>query len=180
MIAFSGLAFLVQCATSGYCLWIYARNLWEAQSPGPSVGTARLGSSVTTASQVPTAPRNRLSSGSNRSARAWSMARMQAWKRVRKVIYLQWRSITLSFLVIVMAIYFATVFVTLNEAVAHGRMEYEDDKVQAWAVCLVSSNGDKDKCLSLAKELGLNEATVIASLMMAAVSLVEPAAGVED
>lgn len=89
---------------------------------------------------------------------------------MRKVFYLQWRSITLSVLVIIETVYFATVFVAENSAAVSDRRHVHAEQVEAWASCLVLSGGDKNACLILTKGLGVSEATAIASLIMLAVS----------
>lgn len=45
---------------------------------------------------------------------------------------------------------------------------------QAWTLCLVEYDGDKNKCLDLAAPLVVNEATVMAVLILLSVSNCAP------
>lgn len=93
-----------------------------------------------------------------------------AWRRVRKVLGLQWRSVLLSILVIVETVYFGTVYVAASKAVQADKMPTKSVQVEQWGACLVLSGGKKDECLGYARVLGLSEQLVIASLFMSAVS----------
>lgn len=157
LLVFGGIAFLLQSATSGYCLWIYARNLW--QSDGPSVDDNPAPSHGL--------PLRRLKLGQG----VWNAGREQAWKRVRKSLLLQWRSIALSFLVVTITSFFAGVFTAVNAALSQDtRNTHHAELLETWATCLVLSGGNKNECLPLTKDLIISESTLMAAIMMASLT----------
>jgi hypothetical protein len=44
-------------------------------------------------------------------------------------------------------------------------------RLEPWLLCLIQHNGDKNQCLDLAASLVVNEATVMAVLMLLSVSI---------
>lgn len=84
---------------------------------------------------------------------------------------LQWRSIALRLVVVVESIYCGIVYMAKNNAVVVNLEPSNQSRVEAWTLWLVLSGGDKDECPGEATVLGVNEATVVASLMMVAVSM---------
>ena len=82
----------------------------------------------------------------------------------------QWRSIVLSILVITQSIYFGVVYVAQTKASEEDARPGHTSEIEAWGICLITSGGDKDQCLSMAKALMLAEPVVVASLFMASVS----------
>lgn len=93
-----------------------------------------------------------------------------AWRRVHKVLLMQWRSIVLSVMVIIECLYFGTVYVAQTKAAEEAATPKHIPEVEAWSFCLITTGGDKNKCLHLAQPLGIGEATIIASLFIASVS----------
>lgn len=96
------------------------------------------------------------------------MTPRQAYRRVRRVIELQWRGIALVLLIIADVIFFAVVFVFMdtNEiAVAKS-----STRAEPWLLCLVANPTNKSACLDLASSLVVNEATVMAVLLLLSVS----------
>lgn len=148
MIAFASLAFALQMATSFYCLYIYLLNLWKTNSSLPSRGTGT-------------------SSGTGgKGSRAWKAPRQQAWARVRKIFILQWRNISLCLLVTAVVAMLSGVFVSLNTSLARDRARgFSAKEIAGWAACLVITQ-DKNRCLPLAKQLGITEAAITASLII--------------
>jgi hypothetical protein len=62
------------------------------------------------------------------------------------------------------------VFVDLNTSLARDKARgFRAKEIAGWAACLVITQ-DKNKCLPLAKQLGITEAAVSASLIVCAVS----------
>jgi hypothetical protein len=92
----------------------------------------------------------------------------QAYRRVRRVIELQWRGVAVVILIITDVIFFSVVFVFMdnNESAVVNNIE----RALPWLLCLAGSNGNKNKCLDLAAPLVINEATVMAVLMLLSVS----------
>jgi hypothetical protein len=72
-------------------------------------------------------------------------------------------------LIIADVIFFAVVFVFMdtNENAALKNPA----KAKPWLICLAGSNGDKTKCTALAKDLVVNEATVMAVLLLLSVCI---------
>ena len=98
------------------------------------------------------------------------LGRGLAWRRVQKVLALQWRSILLSLQVIVQTVYFGSVYVAAARATEADEQSTKSAQVMQFIECLVLSGGDRNACLSYAKVLGLNQNTVLASFFMSAVS----------
>ncbi|KAI9803999.1 MAG: hypothetical protein M1833_000280 [Piccolia ochrophora] len=88
----------------------------------------------------------------------------QAYKRVQRVIALQWRGIAVVLLIIADVVFFSVVFVYMDSA-SQAAMK-DPSKAQPWLACLFWSGGDKNKCLDEAESLVLNEPTVMAVLIL--------------
>ncbi|KAI9803485.1 MAG: hypothetical protein M1825_001828 [Sarcosagium campestre] len=88
----------------------------------------------------------------------------QAYKRIRKVITLQWRAIAIVLVIISDVVFFCVVFVYMDNT-AVSAME-DVSKIQPWLLCLVLNSGDKNKCLNLTGDLVLNETTAMAVLIL--------------
>ncbi|KAG9672574.1 Trimethyllysine dioxygenase, partial [Aureobasidium melanogenum] len=153
MIAFASLAFVLQIATSLYCLHIYLMNLWKSSSSSPSRNTG-------TSSELPT------SATTSTWDRPWKATRQQAWARVRRVFILQWRNILLCMGATAIVAMLSGVFVSLNTSLARDKARgFGAKEIAGWAACLVITL-DKNQCLPLAKQLGITEAAVSASLII--------------
>ena len=92
----------------------------------------------------------------------------QAYRRVRRVIRLQWRGIIVVLLIITDLIFFFIIFVYLDQAsqLSGERLV----KARPWLLCLVVYKGDQKQCLSLARNVVLKQSTVMAVLLLQAVS----------
>jgi hypothetical protein len=147
LLAFSAAAALLQFFTLGYCIKVYLKNLADDKA------------TTDTSSNLPS------HSGSVRTAQT---ARA-AYRRVKKVISLQWRGIAIVLLVIADVVFFAVIFITMDNGsqVTPARMQ----KVLPWLTCLVLSGGQKNECLQQAKELVERESVVLAVLVMIGVSV---------
>lgn len=159
LIAFGCLAAMIQFVTTGFCVAVYARQLLRKNTNEPST-------SDTTASGTATSP---TTPSSNQPSSQFGTKRL-AWRRVHKVLLMQWRSIALSVLIIIECLYFGTVYVAQTRAGREAGKPEHVPQIQAWITCLVMSTGDKAKCLHLAAPLGINENTVVASLFIISVS----------
>jgi len=147
LLAFSAAALLLQLFTLGYCMKVYLKNLVDDK---PTTDTS---------SALPSY------SGSVRTAQT---ARA-AYRRVRKVIQLQWRGVAVVLLVIADVIFFAVVFVTMDNGSQVNAAEMQ--KALPWLTCLVLSGGQKDECLPQAKDLVEKESVVLAVLVSIGVSV---------
>ncbi|KAI9894523.1 MAG: hypothetical protein M1814_001877 [Vezdaea aestivalis] len=142
MLGFAGCAIVVQFATFGYCLQVYLRAMMDDRPT-----TTNSSSLPSYSSSVRTIP----------SAR-------QAYRRIRKVLSLQWRGIFVVILIVADVIFFSVVFVFMDNATQVAKNN--PDSAKPWLLCLVINKGDKNKCLDLTKHLVLPERTVLAVLLL--------------
>lgn len=152
LIAFACLAALLQFITTFFCIWLYLKDVFWGKSPA---GTRISENETTTSTKAPTT--------------VTSSDRKLAWKRVRKVLSLQWRSIVLTTLVIIEVVFFGVVFIH-ETSTALRLSSHQTDEIVKWAICLITHQGRKEECTSISQILGLSEARIIASFMLAAVS----------
>lgn len=143
LLLFAGLTVIITFATFGYCIKVYLAALSDnGSSEGSSLPTYT--NSIKT------------------------MSPRQAYRRVRRVISLQWRGIAIVLIIIADVIFFSVIFVfqdNVVQSVTHDPKVAED-----WVLCLIGASGDKDKCLKEASHLVINEATVTAVLLLLALN----------
>ncbi|KAF2253342.1 hypothetical protein BU26DRAFT_418404 [Trematosphaeria pertusa] len=142
LLAIAGAAMVVQLATFVYCIKVYLQNMWsddktETQS---SAGLPSYTTSVRT-----------------RSARV-------VYRRVRKVVWLQWRGITIVVFILVDVIFFSVVFIYLNSV--SGNAVNNIEKAMPFLLCLITNPTKLDKCYSFGQDLFVNQSTVVAILIM--------------
>ncbi|MCJ1328850.1 hypothetical protein MMC10_005527 [Thelotrema lepadinum] len=147
ILAFAALAAVLQLLTFGYCIRVYLKNLWDPNTTsGASSSMPSVLPSVTGASSTRT-----------KSARA-------TYRRVRKVLALQWRGVVVVMILLVSAVYFAVVFQVFDNL---GQAALDDpSKTQDFIFCLVANGGRKEPCLGLASELSVSEPVVLAVLFL--------------
>lgn len=145
LLAMAGGAGILQLMTFAYCIRVYLKNLFADQS-GPSQSSA-------SGSGLPSY------SGSVRTQTARAV-----WRRLQKVLWLQWRGICIVTIILVDVIFFSIVFVQLDRTQTSATKNLND--IQDWVFCLIRSDGDKDTCLPLVGGLLVNQATVIAVLVL--------------
>jgi hypothetical protein len=80
---------------------------------------------------------------------------------------LQWRGIAIVLLIIADVIFFAIIFVFMDDLETNALKD--PLKSLAWLECLVENLGAKDKCLKQGGSLVVNEATVMAVLVLLSV-----------
>ncbi|OCK92757.1 uncharacterized protein K441DRAFT_569020 [Cenococcum geophilum 1.58] len=143
LLAIAGISALFQMATFTYCINVYLKNMWsdERTETQSSAGL----------------PSYTASSLRTHSARA-------VYRRVRKVVWLQWRGITIVVFILVDVIFFSVVFVYLNSIEQSASANIA--KVEPWLFCLVANPKNREKCLKLGQEQFVNMQTVVAILMM--------------
>jgi hypothetical protein len=100
-----------------------------------------------------------------RSARA-------VYRRVRKVLWLQWRGITIVVFILVDVIFFSVVFIYLNSVTLHATDDIK--KAMPFLTCLMANPIKHDKCTDLGQALFVDLHTVIAVLVMLSVSTCQP------
>ncbi|PNY20672.1 Uncharacterized protein TCAP_07326, partial [Tolypocladium capitatum] len=143
LLIFAGATVFITFATFGYCVKVYLESLSD--------------NVVVTEGSVPTY------SNSLRT-----MTPRQAYRRVRRVIALQWRGLAIVLIIIADVVFFSIVFVfqdNIEQSVT------TDPRVaRSWIMCLIGASGDKNKCLNEARPLVVNEATVSAVLLLLALN----------
>jgi len=144
ILAFAGVGAILQFATLGYCIRVYIRSLLNPEET--SQNSSNLPSYHGSVKTV--------------SARA-------AYRRVRKVIALQWRSIIIVLIIIANVVFFAVIFIKMDNATAAAQDNLATEF--AWIFCLFQSHGDKNKCLPLTAPFVMNEAIVLAVLVLLSV-----------
>lgn len=95
---------------------------------------------------------------------AATQKRREVYKRVTKVIQLQWRSLAIAVLVLIIIVLLSVVFIVVDAetlAAAH-----DSTLVLPWALCLVENQGNRDKCLKDVHGLAPNESLLIGTLLM--------------
>ena len=142
LLTIAGGATVVQLGTFAYCIKVYLQSMWnddktETQS---SMGLPSYTNSVKT-----------------RSPRA-------IYRRVRKVVYLQWRGITIVVFILVDVIFFSVVFIWLNSVSSHAAEDIQ--LALPFLTCLLRHPVEHDECTPLAEALFVNKSTVIAILIM--------------
>lgn len=151
LLIFAGATVILTFATFGYCVKVYLAALGDnsASTEGSNLPTY----TTTTSNSKNISPR-------------------QAYRRVRRVIALQWRGIAIVLIIIADVIFFSVVYVFQDTAVQSVR---DDPSIGTpWAMCLMGAAGDKDQCLEEARPFVINEATTFAVLLLLAVSHLFP------
>ena len=149
LLCFAGITVIIQFATFGYCIKVYLQSLADDATTTNSSGLPSYSGSI----RPTLTPR-------------------QTYKRVRRVLELQWRGIVIVLVIIADVIFFAVVFVFLDDI--ESKLAKDPTKAFKWLACLIASNGDKNQCLYLAEPLVINIATVMAVLLLLSVSNAVP------
>lgn len=143
LLVFAGMTIIIQFATFGYCIKVYLASLSD---------------------------NNASTEGSNMPSYTNSIRTMtpkQAYRRVRRVIQLQWRGIMIVLIIITDVVFFSVVFVFQDTTVEN--VKNNPEVAFPWIACLVGAGGDKTPCLDEAGPLVVNMPTVGAVLMLLAV-----------
>lgn len=144
LLVFSGLTILIQLATFGYCIKVYLASLSDNSASTEGSNMPSYTNSIRT------------------------MTPKQAYRRVRRVIALQWRGIAIVLIIIADVIFFSIVFVFQDNTVESVR---NDQSIATpWILCLIQNGGDKVPCLEEASALAVNLPTVGAVLFLLAVN----------
>lgn len=146
LLAFAALALVLQFITIGYCIQVYVKSLLDDK---PTTNTS---------SRPPTYQ------GSVKSASA-----RQAFRRVKRVIELQWRGASIVLVIIAEVVFFSVIFVSMDNSTQVNTALLT--KAQPWLTCLVLNKGDKNQCLSLASGLVKSEGVVMAVLIILGVRI---------
>ncbi|PGH11103.1 hypothetical protein AJ79_05048 [Helicocarpus griseus UAMH5409] len=145
LMGFAAAALVIQFVTLVYCIHVYIKSLFDNN---PSTDNS---------SVLPSYP------GSVRTVTA-----RQAYRRIKRVIQLQWRGIAVVLAVIGNVVFFTVIFLSLDNIAK--RTPEQTAKAKPWILCLVLSKGDKTKCAPQAASQGPNEASIMAVLVLLALS----------
>jgi hypothetical protein len=129
-----------------YCIKVYLQNMFsdEKTETQSSAGLPSYTTSIR-----------------NRSARA-------VYRRVRKVLYLQWRGITIVVFILVDVIFFSIVFIWLNSITQHATDNVAD--LYPYLLCLIKNPDDPSPCFPLGQDIAIDQSTVTAVLMMLSIA----------
>ncbi|KAL4916518.1 hypothetical protein BDW62DRAFT_211922 [Aspergillus aurantiobrunneus] len=140
IIAFAGASLIMQFATMGYCMHIYIKSLYDTASTTNSSNVQSYTASSTT------------------------LTARQAYRRVRKILKLQWRSNCLVLVILGNVLVFAVIFIRTDKQLKITPENLE--KAMPWLACLMLNRGDKTQCFDKAREFGPNRATLLALLIL--------------
>ncbi|KAI0160371.1 hypothetical protein GGR57DRAFT_417925 [Xylariaceae sp. FL1272] len=144
LLVFASLTVIIQFATFGYCIKVYLASLADNAVSTQTSGIRSYSNSIRT------------------------MTPRQAYRRVRRVIQLQWRGIVIVLIIAADVIFFAIIFVFLDNT--EQRLKNDPEKAVNWIGCLVKTAGDKNKCLNEASELVIGLPTVTVVLILLAMN----------
>lgn len=149
LLAFAAISTILQFATFGYCIKVYLKSLFNDGSTN---------SITQVSSGLPT--------HSSHSGSVKTVTAGQAYRRVKKVIGLQWRGTAIVLIIIINVVFLSIVFVQMDNTVTAAMRDFQ--KAEPWLLCLVINGGDKTPCLDKVKQAGLvaNEGTVMAALVL--------------
>ena len=141
---------LSNCTRFLYCIKVYVQSMWsdDATDTTNSTGLPSFTTSIRT-----------------QSIRA-------VYRRVRRVLWLQWRSITIVIFLLVDIIFFSIIWVQLDGNINRARSG-DLTRFMPYLLCLFESNGDKDKCFALGQDAVISEKLSIALLMLISLSGVQ-------
>lgn len=100
-----------------------------------------------------------------------SFSAKAVWRRVRKVIFLQWRSIMIAVILVAQVIFFSFVFVWLDQIIEKLEHDSKFTRTGPWILCLLQHGGPADECYKLGQDALINEDILLACLFLLGVSL---------
>ncbi|ATY58284.1 hypothetical protein CCM_06250 [Cordyceps militaris CM01] len=140
LLIFAGTTVITTFATFGYCVKVYLASLADSSASTEGSGLPSYSNSIRT------------------------MTPRQAYRRIKRVIALQWRGIAIVLIIVADVIFFSVIFVFQDNVV---ESVTRDPKIaESWVLCLIGSGGDKNKCLKEASKFVVNQATVTAVLLL--------------
>ncbi|KAI0100401.1 hypothetical protein GGR51DRAFT_355243 [Nemania sp. FL0031] len=144
LLIFAGLTVVIQFATFGYCIKVYLASLADGGQSSAHSGGPSYSNSIRT------------------------MTPRQAYRRVRRVVQLQWRGIVIVLIIIADVIFFTITFIFLDNTVED--IKNNPLKAENWILCLAKSGGDKNACLDAAASLVVGLPVVTAVLILLAMN----------
>ena len=144
LLVFAGLTIIIQFATFGYCIKVYLASLSDTSTSTENSNLQSYTNSVRT------------------------MTPRHAYRRVRRVIQLQWRGVVIVLIIVVDVILFSVVFVFQDNTVQS--VKENPDLVAPWIGCLILNPDNKSACIKEASSIVVNMATIGAVLILLGVS----------
>ncbi|KAF2099460.1 hypothetical protein NA57DRAFT_65524 [Rhizodiscina lignyota] len=144
LLAIAGLSAMIQGATFIYCINVYLKNMWSDEKTETN-GSSALPSYT--------------SSLRTHSAKA-------VYRRVRKVVWLQWRSMLIVVFILADVVFFAIVFIYMDSVIVEVTQRHDITHVMPWILCLFEDGKATEKCLNLGQDALVNQATVVAILFL--------------
>ncbi|KAI5366286.1 hypothetical protein Slin15195_G078070 [Septoria linicola] len=145
LMAIAGAAGVLQLMTLVYCAHVYLKNLLSDSTSDVSTNASATGLPSYQASVH------------TQTARA-------VFRRLKKVLWLQWRGICIVTIILVDVVFFTIVFVRLDSMQSSVLDNYE--KVSPWLACLAANPTDKNQCLHFVSGWLVPEAAVAAVLLL--------------
>lgn len=145
LLGFAAVSAVLQFTTFGYCIKVYIKSLFDDSA---------------------TSDNNSVLPSYTSSVR--TVTAKQAFRRIKKVVALQWRSILIVLIIIANVVFLSIVFISMDNTVSAARTNIK--KAQPWLICLAAHNGDKTKCWKEVGTLVQNEPTVMAALILLSVN----------
>lgn len=141
LLVFAGATLICQIATFGYCIKVYLASLNSKEN-----------SSTTNSSGLP-----------SYTTSVRTVSPRQAYRRIRRVIELQWRGICVVLVIVIDVVFFSIVFVFMDNEEQEALTS--KTKAKPWVKCIIEGLG-KNACLKFAQEFEVNEATIISVLVL--------------
>ncbi|EXJ87048.1 hypothetical protein A1O3_04005 [Capronia epimyces CBS 606.96] len=145
LLAFAALGLVLQFITIGYCVHVYMKSFLDDK---PTTNAS---------SQAPTY---------SNSVR--TLSARQTYRRVKKLVVLQWRGASIVLVIIAEVVFFSVVFVSMDNSTQVNEQLLQ--KATPWISCLVLAQGDKNQCLPYARGLVKSEGVVLAVLIILGLS----------
>ncbi|KAK3394460.1 hypothetical protein B0H63DRAFT_517587 [Podospora didyma] len=140
LLVFAGLTIIIQFSTFGYCIKVYLASLADNSASTEGSNLPSYTNSIRT------------------------MTPKQAYRRVRRVVALQWRGIAIVLIIIADVVFFSVVFVFQDNTAQ--AVKNDGSVALAWITCLLQNNGQKHACLNKAGPIVVNMPTVGAVLFL--------------
>ncbi|RMZ90655.1 hypothetical protein DV736_g2105, partial [Chaetothyriales sp. CBS 134916] len=145
LLVFAALAMVLQFITMAYCIHVFIKGFADDKTTTNSTGRpATASGSITTA-----------------TAR-------QTYRRVKRVVKLQWRGAAVVLVIIAEVAFFAAVFVSMDNSSQVGERLFQESF--PWLLCLVDSGGNKDECLHLVGGIVKPQSVVLSVLIVLGLS----------
>jgi len=171
LLGISAAATILQIGTFGYCAKVYLSNLWSNEDDGESTQASGGGDLPTyvgsTRSKTVRLITLQLVTSTGRKQDTDCSQARAIYRRLKRVIWLQWRGLFVVTITLADVIFFAVVFIDLDKAEQDAKTN--PALTAPLLECLLATQGqDKSKCYGYGQAWLKNEATVSAVLFLLA------------